>query len=225
MNSATIATGAARARPAVASDRPLTWIVLAFVLLAGAAASLIGATSFFNWISESFLVLVGGTVLVVTARRYPLTAITYGLLLTLALVVFTGAHYTYARVPLGEWMKQIWGFERNHFDRIGHFMQGAAPAMLFRELLRRRSSIRPGLTLVCLVSMTCLGIAAGFEILEWHWVVLGGQHCTADCLGAQGDVWDAQQDMQMALLGSLAAQFLLAPWHERQIVRLAAVRS
>jgi putative membrane protein len=223
MNSVTTQMVSAEARPATSS--PQAGVVLALVLLAGAAASLIGATSFSNWISESCLVLVGGAVLVGTSRRYPLTSVTYTLLLALALVVFTGAHYTYARVPLGEWMRHAWGFERNHFDRLGHFMQGAAPAMLFRELLRRRLSIRRGLTLFCLVSMTCLGIAAGFEILEWHYAVITGHGCTADCLGAQGDVWDAQQDMQMALLGSLAAQLVLAPWHERQISRLTVARA
>ena len=193
--------------------------IAAFV--GGAVLSALGPQQFLNWFSEAALILIAGAVLIATHRRYLLTPVTYTVFLVFSLVVFVGAHYTYALVPFGEWLRHALGFERNHFDRIAHIMQGVAPAMLFRELLIRRVSFPRGKALFWVVCGVCLGVAAMFELLEWQYAVLSGGHNVED-LGAQGDPWDTQADMLMALIGALGAQLTLARAQDTQLALLPA---
>jgi len=130
-----------------------------------------------------------------------------------------GGHYTYAEVPLGFWMKNAFGFARNHYDRIGHFAQGFVPAIVAREILWRKVGLRPGGWLFFLVSCVCLAISATYELFEWAMAVMTGSKADA-FLGTQGDPWDTQWDMLVALVGALAAQLFLSRLHDRQLAAL-----
>jgi putative membrane protein len=127
-----------------------------------------------------------------------------------------GGHYTYARVPLGYWIQHALGFSRNPYDRIGHLAQGFVPAIIAREILLRRTPLPSGGWLFFIVCSICLAISACYEFVEWWAALLGGAAAT-DFLGTQGDVWDTQWDMLMALIGSILAQVTLARVHERQL--------
>ena len=176
-----------------------------------------------TWWLEVLPVIIGAPILVLTRRRFPLTPLLYVLLFVHGLILILGGHYTYAMVPLGEWMKEAFGFARNHYDRIGHFAQGFVPAILAREILLRTSPLRPGKWLFTIVVAICLAFSAFYELIEW-WTALIGGHGAEAFLGTQGDIWDTQNDMFQALLGAIAAQLLLARWHDRQLARLASSR-
>jgi putative membrane protein len=167
-------------------------------------------------------VLIGVPILVGTYSRFPFTPLVYRLLCLHALILCLGGHYTYARVPLGFWAQQLFGFARNHYDRVGHFAQGFVPAMVAREILLRTSPLRSGKWLFFLVCCVCLSISAVYEFVEWWAALLGGESATA-FLGTQGDPWDTQWDMFLALCGAITAQLLLAPMHDRELARAALV--
>lgn len=168
---------------------------------------------------ETFPVILALPLLYATRRRFPLTPLLYRLVFVHALILIVGGHYTYALVPLGDWMKDAFDFSRNHYDRIGHLAQGFVPAILAREILLRTSPLRPGRWLFFIVTAICLGFSAFYELIEWWTAVVGGAEADA-FLATQGDVWDTQWDMFLALIGCLAAQVLLAPIHDRQLARL-----
>lgn len=172
-----------------------------------------------TWWLEVFPVLIGAPVLVVTARRFPLTPLTYTLLAVHALILILGGHYTYARVPPGFWVQDLFGLARNHYDRLGHFAQGFIPAIFVRELLLRTSPLRPGRWLFVLVTATCLAFSACYELFEW-WAALAGGEAADAFLGTQGDVWDTQWDMFLALIGAVTAQALLRRTHDRSLAKL-----
>jgi putative membrane protein len=190
------------------------------VLLALTAVALIvsgiGPHSRTTWYLEVAPVVIGAVVLIATHRRFPLTPLLYRLLFVHALVLVLGGHYTYARVPLGFWLQDLLDLGRNHYDRLGHFVQGFVPAILAREILLRKTPLRPGGWLFVLVTCVCLAFSATYELVEWWTAVLGGS-AADDFLGTQGDVWDTQWDMFMALLGALTAQLTLAGAHDRQL--------
>lgn len=167
-----------------------------------------------TWVLEVLPVLIVAPLLVVTHRRFPLTPLACWLIALHALIL--GAHYTYARVPLGLWMQDAFDFTRNHYDRIGHLMQGFGPAIIIRELLIRTSPLAPGKWLFTLVLFSVLGVSATYEFTEW-WAALAGGEAAGAFLGTQGDVWDTQWDMFLAGCGAIAAQLLLARRHDRQL--------
>ena len=173
----------------------------------------------FTWLLEVLPVLIALPLLLATYRSFPLTPLLYRLLTLHALVLMVGGHYTYAQVPLGFWLQDTLDFSRNHYDRIGHLMQGFVPAMLAREILLRRSPLRPEKWQFFIVTAICLAISAFYELIEW-WTALAGGESADAFLGTQGDVWDTQWDMLMALIGALTAQGLLTRLHDRQLARL-----
>jgi putative membrane protein len=183
------------------------------------AASAIGPVDRLTWLLEVFPVLVGAPLLVWSRARFPLTPLLYRLLFVHALILILGGHYTYAQVPLGFWMQDSFDLARNHYDRLGHLAQGFVPAILAREILLRRSPLRPGRWLFFLVVCVCLAFSAFYELLEWWAAVLGGESADA-FLGTQGDVWDTQWDMFLALLGTVAAQLGLSRVHDRALAGL-----
>ena len=191
-------------------------LFLAFVAL---VVSGIGPKDRLTWLLEVAPVLIGAPLLVATARRFPLTPLLYRLLFFHALVLMLGGHYTYAEVPLGEWAKEAFGFARNHYDRLGHVTQGFVPAILAREILLRKSPLRPGGWLRLFVTSVCLAFSALYELIEWATALVSGEAAAA-FLGTQGDIWDTQWDMFLALCGALLAQALLARLHDRQLARL-----
>jgi putative membrane protein len=169
-----------------------------------------------TWWLEVFPIFVVAPILVATARRFPLTPLLYRLVFFHALVLALGAHYTYARVPLGEWARDAFHLARNPYDRFAHCVQGFVPAIAAREVLLRTSPLRRGGWLFFLVSCVALAISAVYELLEWAAALAGGEEASA-FLGTQGDVWDSQWDMFLALLGALAAQLALGRVHDRQL--------
>jgi putative membrane protein len=206
---------------APAPRRPFPPALLA-LFCAGGLASVVGVADLQNWISETLPAWVGAAILVATYRRFPLTGLAYAVIFLFAMILFTGGRHTYAKVPLGEWWREWFGFQRNHFDRFGHFFQGVVPALLARELLLRRTPLRPGPRIFFLCCAAALAISALYEIVEWQYAVAFGGEAAEDFLGSQGDVWDAQKDMTAALLGAAAAQLVLARVHDAQIARVVA---
>ena len=173
-----------------------------------------------TWWLEVLPVLIAAPILLATARRFPLTTLTYTLLAIHALILILGGHYTYAKVPLGFWVQDLLDLSRNHYDRLGHFAQGFVPAILVRELLIRTSPLKPGRWLVVLVTSVCLAFSACYELFEWSAALVLGQGAAA-FLGTQGDPWDTQWDMLWAVIGALTSQALLARAHDRQLAALA----
>jgi putative membrane protein len=169
-----------------------------------------------TWWMEVFPIFIGVPVLFFTYKRFRLTPLLYVLIFVHAAILILGGHYTYARVPLGFWIQDLFDFSRNHYDRIGHFAQGFIPAMIAREILVRKSPLRPGGWLFFLVTCVCLSVSVFYEFIEW-WAALIGGSGAAEFLGTQGDVWDTQWDMFMALVGAVTAQLLLARLQDRQI--------
>ena len=196
------------------------WLLgLLAVGLAALIVSGIGPHDRFTWFLEVVPIFIGVPILLATRRRFPLTPLLYILIFIHALILMLGGHYTYAEVPLGFWIRDLLDLGRNHYDRLGHFAQGFVPAILAREILLRRTPLRQGGWLFFLVASVCLAFSAFYEFTEWWAAVLGGSAADA-FLGTQGDVWDTQWDMFLALTGAITAQLLLARIHDRQLARL-----
>jgi putative membrane protein len=161
--------------------------------------------------------MVGAAILVVIYPRFRFTTVSYAITWFFALILMIGGHYTYARVPIGDWARDAFGLSRNHFDRFGHFFQGVVPAVLGRELLLRTSTLRRGKWLFVLCIALALAISACYELWEWRYAVTFGGTRADDFLGSQGDPWDAQEDMAMALLGAALATLIIAPIQDHQL--------
>ena len=172
-----------------------------------------------TWILEVGPVVLGVPILAATFRRFPLTPLLYRLLLIHALILILGAHYTYAQVPIGYWVQDALELGRNHYDRLGHVAQGFVPAILGREILLRCSPLRPGKWLFVLVVSVCLAFSAFYEMLEW-WVALVAGQAADSFLATQGDVWDTQWDMFLALIGASTSLLLLGRAHDRALAKL-----
>jgi putative membrane protein len=177
-----------------------------------------------TWWLEVAPVLIAAPLLIATFPTFRLSPLLYRLLFLHAVILIVGGHYTYARVPMGFWVQDLLDLSRNHYDRLGHFAQGFIPAILAREILLRRSPLRPGKWLFFLVCCVCLAFSAFYELIEWWAAVIGGESAES-FLGTQGDVWDTQWDMFFALLGAIAAQLLLSRMHDRSLVAVVAPRS
>lgn len=172
-----------------------------------------------TWVMETLPVMVGVPLLMATHRRFPLTPLVYRLLFVHGLILILGGAYTYARVPLGFWAQEAFDLTRNHYDRLGHLAQGFIPALLTREILLRNTLLRSGGWLVLLTTSVVLAFSAFYELIEW-WAALAIGADADAFLATQGDVWDTQWDMFMALIGALLAQALLSRPHDRQLTRL-----
>jgi putative membrane protein len=194
------------------------------LLSLGAAAlvlSFIGCKDRFTWLLEVAPILIALPLFALLSRTVKLTPLLLVLLFLHALVLMIGGHWTYAEVPFGFWMQRALGFSRNHYDRIGHFMQGFVPALLAREVLLRKTPLRRGGWLFFLVTCICLAASAFYELVEW-WVAAATGTAADAFLGTQGDPWDTQWDMCWALIGALSAQLLLSRVQDRQMRALAA---
>lgn len=186
------------------------------VVVVALAWSGISPRSRFTWLLEILPILIALPILLTTYLRFRLTNPSYVLITIFAVVLCVGGHYTYEHVPLGNWLRDALGLSRNHFDRIGHFLQGVVPALLSREVLLRTSPLRPGGWLRTIVVSISLAISALYELVEWAVAMLAGEAADA-FLGMQGDVWDTQKDMALAGLGAIAALLLLTRWQDRQL--------
>src|SRR5512147_547367 len=198
-------------------------MVLLVVVLAVLAWSGVAPHDRFTWVLEVAPVLIGLPILLATGRRFPLTPLLYTLLAVHACILMVGGKYTYAEVPAGFWVSDALGLARNHYDRLGHFAQGFIPAILAREILVRTSPLRGSRWLPFVVVAFCLAFSAFYERIERWTAVLAGASSTA-FLGTQGDVWDTQWDMFLALIGAASALLVLSRAHERQLARLLSGR-
>jgi putative membrane protein len=172
------------------------------------------------WILEVLPALVGFAVLAATARSFPLTPLAGWLILAHCVILMVGGHYTYADVPLGEWVREAFDQERNNYDKLGHFAQGFVPAIVARELIARLQIVSGRRWRAFMVVCICLAISAFYELIEW-WVALASEQAAESFLGMQGYAWDTQSDMAWALGGAVLALLLLGRWHDRQLGRLA----
>jgi putative membrane protein len=191
-------------------------VLWAVVFLAVLAWSAIGPKDWTIWALEAAPAIVGGIVLAITRKRFPLTTLTYVLVLVHCIILIVGAHYTYAEVPLGDWVRDAFDQSRNNYDKLGHFAQGFIPAMIAREIVVRQQVFNfagwRNFFIVCF----CLALSAFYELIEWWTAVLAGESADA-FLSTQGYVWDTQADMWTALVGAVLALLLLSRWQDRQL--------
>lgn len=195
-------------------DRRLIWFSLLLAPVFGWSA--IRPHDFFTWLLEVGPVLIGLPLAFAVQRRFPLSGLLLVLLWLHSVILIVGGHYTYARVPLGDWAMEWFGWPRNNYDKLGHFAQGFVPAILTREILLRTSPLKGSKWLGFLVVSVCLAFSAFYELLEWAVAELSGA-AADDFLGTQGYAWDTQTDMALALVGAVAALLLLARMHDRSI--------
>jgi putative membrane protein len=168
------------------------------------------------WWLEVFPAMIGAAVLAAIYSRVKLTMLLYSLIWFHALVLMIGGHWTYAEMPLFSWLKETFDHDRNYYDRVGHFVQGFVPAMIAREILLRNYVVIGKRWLFFIVCCIALAVSASYEFLEW-WVALASGSAADEFLATQGDVWDTQWDMFLALCGAIVAQASLASWHDRQL--------
>ena len=193
----------------------MRWIWIG-IFLAVLVWSGVGPKDFVTWCLEVAPAVLGGLVLWATRERFPLTSLVYALILLHCVVLMVGGHYTYAEVPIGEWLRELLEGSRNNYDKLGHFVQGFVPAMIARELMIRLQVFNSARWRDFYIVSFCLGFSAFYELIEW-WVALFSDEAAEAFLGTQGYVWDTQSDMGWALFGALAALVLLGRLHDRQL--------
>lgn len=193
--------------------------VLGLIVASALGLSAIAPYDRATWLLEVAPVLIAAPVLALSYRRFPLTRLLYLLIAFHALVLILGGAYTYARVPLGFWVQDALQLARNPYDKLGHFMQGLVPMLVAREILLRNGYLRPGPMLGFLAICVALAISAFYELIEW-WVALLAGGGAVDVLGTQGDPWDTQSDMFLALIGACFGLLALAGLQDRQITEI-----
>jgi putative membrane protein len=199
--------------------KQLLWITLFFGLLLWSA---IEPKEYMTWFLEVFPALFGFIILAFTYKTFPLTSLTYSLILIHAMILMVGGHYTYAEVPLFDTLAELFDWQRNNYDKVGHFAQGFVPAIIARELLLRKTPLTHGMWLNFIVVSICLALSAIYEILEWVVAILIGQDADA-FLGTQGYVWDTQSDMAYAFIGAIVALAVLSKIHNKELTKLPSM--
>jgi putative membrane protein len=190
--------------------------MLVFVLVL--AWSGINPHDYPTWFLEVFPALLGAAILWYTRDTFPLTRLTYVLILIHCVILMVGGHYTYAEEPNGEWLREAFDQSRNNYDKLGHFVQGFIPAIITREIVIRKKVFNGAAWRNFFIVCFCLGFSAFYELIEW-WVALMSQEAADSFLGTQGYIWDTQSDMFYALCGAVLALLLLAALHDRQMQR------
>ncbi len=176
------------------------------------------------WFLETLPLIVGAGAVALRWREWPWTQLAVWMMFIAAIILCVGGHWTYAEVPYGEWMREQLGWQRNPWDRVGHFMQGVVTAVIAREMLRRCSGLPPGKAMFWVVVCIAVAVSALYEIVEWWATLIAAPDEGIAFLGAQGDEWDAQWDMTLALAGAIVVQVLLNRLHDRQLGSLPACR-
>lgn len=205
--------------PQPSATRALVAVAIIWVL--ALFASGIAPRDRLTWVMEVAPVLIALPLLVATRARFAFTTLAYCLIAAHGLILIVGGAYTYAHVPAGFWVQEWLGLERNPYDRLGHFAQGFVPAMVVREILVRTFRLAPGKFLFFIITSICLAVSALYELIEWASALALGQGAQ-EFLGTQGDEWDTQWDMFLALVGACAAQILLSRLHDRQMASMRA---
>lgn len=195
-----------------------TWMLLYFGVLFWSGYDPIDRLT---WFLEVVPALVGFCILVYTRNKFKLTPLVYILILMHCIILMIGGHYTYAEVPLFDFLKEAFGWDRNNYDKLGHFAQGFVPAILTREIIIRKAIINGPVWQSFFVVSFCLSFSAFYELVEWWVALLVGQGAEA-FLGTQGYIWDTQSDMGFALLGAFTSILILGKYHSRQIANISA---
>ena len=196
----------------------ILWIAIFFVVLIWSG---INPKDYLTWFLEVVPALLGFVALAVTYKKFRLTNLTYTLILIQCIILMVGGHYTYAEVPLFDWIKDIFALQRNNYDKLGHVAQGFVPAIIAREGFIRKSVIRKISWLNFFVVFFCLALSASYELIEWLVAITAGASSEA-FLGTQGYVWDTQTDMAGALVGAVLALVLLSQFHDKQLRSIKA---
>ena len=191
----------------------VAWLGVFFLVLAWSAWK---PHDYPTWWLEVLPALLALVILAATRKRFPLTPLAYWLILVHSVILMVGGHYTYAEVPLGDWVMEWTGGARNNYDKLGHFAQGFVPAIIAREILVRNRVVARRGWLPFIVVCICLAISAFYELIEW-WVALLSGEGAESFLGTQGYAWDTQSDMALALAGAVLALLLLTRLHNRQL--------
>ncbi len=191
----------------------ISWIVVFVVVLVWSG---IEPKDFMTWCLEVFPAVIGAAVLWFTRDRFPLTPLLYALILVHCVILMVGGHYTYAEVPLGDWLRDAFDGTRNNYDKLGHLAQGFVPALIARELVIRKNVFNSARWRDFFIVSFCLGFSAFYELIEW-WVALLSDEAADSFLGTQGYIWDTQSDMGLALLGAILALLLLSKTHDKQL--------
>jgi putative membrane protein len=202
-----------------ASDKPLNaTLIVAWLIIFTSVLIWSGIRPHdrFTWFLEVLPALAGLIILIATYRYVRFTELAYWLMLIHAIILMIGGHYTYAEVPLFNWIRDSFDLSRNHYDKIGHFAQGFVPAIVIRELLIRKSPVTHGRWLFFLVVCVCLAFSAFYEFVEW-WVAVASGTAAEAFLGTQGYVWDTQSDMFLALMGAVLSLLLLGRKHDAML--------
>ncbi len=195
------------------------YLILILLFFLGLLISAIHPHDYFTWLLEVFPAVTGLIILILTYKRFQFSFFTYSMILLHCYILFIGGHYTYAEVPLFEWIKELFHQSRNNYDKVGHFAQGFIPALIIRELFIRKEIVKPTAWLPFLTVCTCATISVCYEFLEWFVAV-----CTGDSsdsfLGTQGYVWDTQSDMLFACIGATCTVLLLPEIHNSSMQKV-----
>jgi len=194
----------------------LIWLVVFMSVLVWSA---ITPADRLTWWMEVIPALLGLVILIMTRQRFPLTGLVYTLILIHAIILMIGGHYTYAEVPIGDWLRDLSGGERNNYDKLGHLAQGFIPVMIAREILIRNKVVAVKGWLTFLLLCIVLAFSAFYELIEW-WAAVISSEAAESFLGTQGYIWDTQSDMLWALCGAILSLLLLSKLHDRQISSL-----
>lgn len=208
------------ATPTIVSLKNPAFILFGLAMIVS-GVSYIGACYKDVWVFELILGWIAVAALLLTSGKFRFSRMVYYLVGIHFLVLAIGAHYSYAEMPLFNWLRDVFDLQRNYYDRVGHFMQGFVPAIVAREFILRRSKLGKGKLLSALVVFTMLGLSAFYELIEWWVAVFIYPEQGIAWLGMQGDIWDAQQDMFQAFLGASAAIFFFSRLHDRSMARSA----
>lgn len=194
-------------------------LILLVMLLSILIWSVIEPKDLFIWFLEVLPVIIGVSVLICIYAKYRFSNFIYVLITVESIILIVGGHYTYAEMPIFNWIRDTFDLSRNYYDRLGHFMQGFIPAMIAREIIIRNKVINKKKYLSFIVICICLAISASYELIEFVVAKLTGNAADA-FLGTQGDVWDTQWDMLMALIGSVTALSLFSRYHDKKLTQL-----
>jgi len=194
-----------------------------FIFMAALIWSAVAPKDYLTWLLEVFPALVGLIVLAYTYRRFPLTPLVYWLILVHSIILMVGGHYTYAQVPLFNWIAEVFEQARNNYDKVGHVAQGFVPVLIVREIFIRRRVVNGAKWTHFLSVSVCLAISALYELIEWI-VALLSREAADSFLGTQGYIWDTQSDMAWALFGAIAGLVFLGRLHDMQIAAIEQSR-
>ncbi len=194
-------------------NKTVLWISIYTTVLLWSA---VNPKEYLTWLLEVAPALAGAAIMLVTCKKFPLTSLTAGLILFHCIILMVGGHYTYAEVPLFDWLGEVFGWQRNNYDKLGHFTQGFVPAIIAREILIRNRVVSTTAWRNFFVLCFCLGFSAFYELIEW-WVALLSNEAAESFFGTQGYVWDTQSDMAWALFGAVSALVILGRFHDRQL--------